>query len=112
MNLIVYDDQSNIIKIGSELANRLGFTSDKFDGYLWDDGNGCIILSLIISLYPGKGNFREFMHTLKSRYDRIVVPSPSNRMRSICKMLGFKDSYINDESNIPAMIYETSLQTS
>jgi hypothetical protein len=43
--------------LDSPFAKKIGFTSNKFDGYLWCEKN-TIIISVIISHCQSKGNFR------------------------------------------------------
>lgn len=78
-----------IISLNTPLAESLGFTSDKFDGWLWQK-NHTIIISFIISKQEGKGNFTNLLNTIKQKGFNIQVPTPSNRMLSILKKRGFK----------------------
>ena len=77
------------IDLDSKLGIQLGFTSDKFDGWLWKRGN-CIYISFIESKDAGKGNLsRLFDNILKQGYV-IKVPTPMGRMVSILIEKGFK----------------------
>lgn len=88
--LLKYDENSNVIKIDSEVATKLGFTSDLFYGYLWSDNKDSIHISLIISKIEGSGNFSKLIRTLKENYSEIVIPNPSKKMLVISGRLGFK----------------------
>ena len=74
---------------GSPLAKALGFTSDKFDGYLWKSGN-YIVISFIISLQEEKGNLSNLFNKIESSGYGIKVPTPFARMEAICIAKGFK----------------------
>ncbi len=73
----------------SKYAEYLGFTADKFNGYLWDDGKGSILISLIFSKHPGDGNVVCLINHLLDLGFTVKIPTPSNRMRKIGKFLGF-----------------------
>jgi len=78
-----------IIELDSELGKRLGFTSDKFDGYLWKIGN-YIYISFIESKNKGKGNFSRFLQEIIKAGFGIKVPTPMGRMPLILAHKGFK----------------------
>ena len=80
---------NSIVEIGSPLANELGFTADKFDGYLWRIDNE-IVISLIISLDPEMGNFRALVKRIKENGFTVAVPTPLGRMKSILIKWGFE----------------------
>lgn len=75
---------------GSVVGNALGFTKEKFDGWLWKTGNR-ITISFVESKDPGKGHLRDLMDTieLSFRYE-LAVPTPMRRMVSILEARGFK----------------------
>ena len=95
-----------IIEPDSAEARRWGFTSDKFDGWLWRRGD-TIWVSLIVSKHPGEGNFRRLMENILETEACVVVPtpSPSNRMCGILERMGFEGGYEMDEKgrNMPVM---------
>ena len=74
---------------GTPYADHLGFTKDKFRGYLWDTGDGSIMISLITSVHPGKGNVRNLINGLLSMGYTVKVPTPFARMRYILGRMGF-----------------------
>lgn len=76
------------INIGTPTADALGYTADKFDGWLWKKG-GEIWVSFIISKQPGQGNFRALVKNILGTGHGVVVPNPSKRMMDICVRLGF-----------------------
>lgn len=87
----------HIINIDSIEGRPLGFTSDKFDGtvmmgapasYLWRKDD-LIIISNIVSLCPGQGNFRALVANIEAQGLRVMVPAPSLRMKQILFRLGF-----------------------
>ena len=85
-----------IIELDTKIAKQFGFTSDKFNGYLWRVNN-TIVVSLIESKYEGKGNVRQLLQNiLHFGYD-VFVPLPFTRMRSICQSLGFEETTVQDK---------------
>ena len=85
-----------IIEIDSDRAMMLGFTSDKFDSYLWKTDD-MITISFIVSRLSGKGNFRKLIKTIKDKGYRVAVPTPSARMTYIMMRLGAKHHQIEDK---------------
>ena len=72
-----------IIKPDDDFAKTIGFTNDKFSGWLWEDEK-YMWISLITSKYPGKGNLRVLFDKIEEHGYIIIVPIPSNRMIEIC----------------------------
>lgn len=85
------------IEAGSEYANSLGFTSDKFEGYLWQKNETEIMLSLIMSLKPHRGNFSHFVRGLIKRGFIVKVPTPFPQMKLILEYMGFKPTHEQSE---------------
>jgi len=89
--------KNGIVKLGTKRADKLGFMADKFDGWLWKK-DAHITISFIISKQEGTGNLRTlFDNIIKAGYG-VKVPTPSNRMRAICKKLGFKKKWEYDKN--------------
>ena len=84
-----------IINLDSKKAKEFGFTSDKFDGYLWDKGD-CIWISLIISLQEGRGNVRKLIGAIAESGYIVKVPVPFARMQNICERMGFHHTSESD----------------
>jgi len=78
-----------LIQPDSELARRLGFTSDKFEGWLWKHDK-YIYISSIISKKPGSGNFRSLVNNILKLGFGVKVPTPSTQMRAILERWGFR----------------------
>ncbi len=78
-----------IIDLDTPLAEELGFTSDKFDGYLWKKGN-YIVISFIISLQERQGNLKKLFSKIMDKGYGIKVPTPFARMQKICMDNGFR----------------------
>jgi len=76
------------IRLGSDAANALGFTKDKFTGYLWHDGNA-IYISLIESLDQGKGHLKALFDRIFELGYAVKVPTPLPLMEAILKHEGF-----------------------
>lgn len=86
------DSQKGIIVLDSEKAIALGFTSDKFHGYLWQL-DGSIMVSLIISLKPGEGNLSALFDAIWQAGYAVKVPTPSGRMAAILTKKGFTQTW-------------------
>lgn len=79
-----------MIQPGDKGTEQFGFTPDKFDGYLWLEGDDMVWVSLIISKEEGKGNLRALFDAIEANGLKIIVPTASNRMTDICKRRGYK----------------------
>jgi len=79
----------HIIELGTSFANELGFTPDKFDGYLWKSGEH-IVISFIISLQERRGNLKRLFKTIQDKGFGIKVPTSFARMKKICMEQGFR----------------------
>lgn len=87
---------NRIIEIDSPEGIKLGFTSDKFQGYLYRI-NKIIYISFIISLNPNKGNLNKLFNEIENHGYQIRVPSPFPNMKSILIRKGFVKSYEYEE---------------
>lgn len=81
-------DSQGLIALDSEKAVALGFTSDKFHGYLWQL-DGSIMISLIISLKPGQGNLSALFDAILQTGYAVKVPIPMGHMKAILIQKGF-----------------------
>ena len=86
------DGQQGLIELDSEKGAALGFTSDKFYGYLWQL-DGSIWVSLIISLKPGRGNLSALFDAIWAAGYAVKVPTPSGRMAAILTRKGFTETW-------------------
>jgi len=84
------------IDLDSELAQTLGFTSDKFSGWLWLKDR-IVIISFIMSLHQGKGNFSSLLRAIKNNGYKAAIPTPLGKMQAILSRKGFKPYLVNDE---------------
>lgn len=73
---------------GSEFATVVGFTAERFDGYLWLSSAVCW-LSLVVSREPGRGHLSEVLRRLTACGFEIRVPNPTVDMRAILALKGF-----------------------
>lgn len=80
--------KEGIVLPDQPFATSLGFTSDKFDGYLWKDGND-IWVPVITSKNPSHGNLTRLFLAIQSAGYHIYVPTPFGKMRAILAHLGF-----------------------
>ena len=89
MSDVFNEIEDGIIELDSPFAKKLGFTSDKFDGWLWKKGK-YIYISFIISRKPGKGNLRRLFNRIRKLGYGIKVPTPLGVMRVIVQKYGFR----------------------
>lgn len=87
---------NGIINLNTKRAKIFGFTSNKYDGYLWKVKNS-IYISFIVSRHQGKGNVRKLFETILKKGFDIWVPTPSARMRMICEKFGGKSEWMDSE---------------
>lgn len=78
----------SIIEPDTTFAKELGFTSDRFEGWLGKK-DGYIYISFIISLQSGKGHLSELFQNIQKKGYGIKVPTPFAHMRAIIKKKGF-----------------------
>jgi len=76
-----------IIELDTERGNLLGFTSDRFDGYLWKSGDA-VLVSFIVS--KRRGNFRELVRRIHALGLTVKVPTPLGRMQEILLKNGYQ----------------------
>ena len=88
-----------IIELDTPYAQEIGFTSDKFHGYLWGNSNS-ITISLITSRHEGQGNLLKLFDSILDRSLQIIVPTPFKRMINICERYGFHRIKIETEDGI------------
>ena len=81
--------KDGIIELDSEFAKEIGFTSDKFDGWLWIDRGCCVLISLIVSKQRRQGNLSNLFNAILSKGFDIKVPTPTNMMKAILLKKGF-----------------------
>jgi len=77
------------IEMDSEPAKQLGFTSERFEGWLWKHGK-YIYVSYIVSRQEGKGNLSRLFKRIQSFGFGIKVPIPFPKMEMILRSHGFK----------------------
>ncbi len=88
--------ENGIIILDSDRGKEFGFTSDKFNGWLWKAGNE-ISISFIESREQGKGNLKTLFDKIIEMGFTICVPTPFARMEMICKKYGMKKIIRQDE---------------
>ena len=77
-----------MITTDSDFGQQIGFTSDKFFGYLWKQG-ARIIISLIESRVEGRGDLSRLFDAIEAAGYRVAVPTPLGRMEGILRHKGF-----------------------
>lgn len=93
MNIILPDGP---ILLDSDTAQSLGFTSDKFDGYLWKTPDA-IMVSFIVS--KQRGNFRQLVQRILQLGLTVKVPTPLGRMQEILLKNGYQHTQEFDADN-------------
>ena len=78
------------------LAKKVGFTSDKFDGWLGKKGR-YIYISFIVSKHPNQGNFSKLCQRILGEGYGIKVPTPFAGMMAICVTHGFHRIFEHDK---------------
>jgi hypothetical protein len=86
-----------LIETGSEAADLLGFTADKFHGWLWKAGDA-IYISLVVSLKPGQRHFSNLVDNILAQGYTVKVPNPLGKMRDILLRKGFSQSVESDDT--------------
>jgi len=76
-----------IINLDTDRAKVLGFTSDKYEGYLWKQGDA-VMVSFIVS--KQRGNFRELVRRIHALGLTVKVPTPLGRMQEILLKNGYQ----------------------
>ena len=74
--------KEGLIELDMDRAETFGFTSDKFDGWLWLK-DGYVYISFIISLKPNQGNLAGLFSQISSLGYGIKVPTPFAKMKAI-----------------------------
>jgi hypothetical protein len=92
------------IDLDDSLARNFGFTSDKFDGWLWRKDRE-IIISFIVSLDPDTGNFSRLVRAIEAQGFTVAVPTPFARMQSIVNRWGFKPEIREDKKYGPCSVW-------
>lgn len=88
--------KNGIIILDSDRAKELGFTSDKFGGWLWKKDDE-IMISFIESHNQGKGNLKTLFDKIIEMGFSICVPTPFARMEMICNKYGMKKIIRQDD---------------
>lgn len=76
-----------IIDLDTERAQAIGFTSDKYEGYLWKEDDA-VVISFIVS--KKRGNFRELVRRIHALGLTVRVPTPLGRMQEILIKNGYQ----------------------
>jgi hypothetical protein len=87
--------EDGVIELDSDRGRRLGFTSDRFGGYLWKLGE-YVMISMAIS--SERGNFRQLVEEIQSLGMGVKIPTPIGRMQNIVREAGYQQSVEFDET--------------
>ena len=82
-------DKYREIDPDSEKGKELGFTSDKFSGWLWEEGK-YMWISFIVSKQEHQGNLKNLFDKIEEQGYTILVPTPFPRMEMICMERGME----------------------
>ena len=94
----------------SAIGRELGFTSDRFDGYLWIHP-GEIYVSFIESRQQGEGHLSQLFDACWSRGLTIKVPTPFAHMEAILKRKGFEHTWEQTSMNDACEVWVKSPPT-
>jgi len=83
-----------LIDLDTPAGTLLGFTSARFEGYIWKIGEA-ILISFITSRQ--RGNFRELADRILSLGFTIKVPTPLGRMAEIVRKAGYRETWEDTE---------------
>lgn len=76
-----------IIELDSDRAKAFGFTSNKYKGWLWKDGNA-VLVSFIVS--KQRGNLFELVQRIHALGLAVKIPTPLGRMEEIVRKNGYQ----------------------
>jgi hypothetical protein len=76
----------------SKKGKELGFTKDKFSGWLWEDGK-YMWISFIESKQEHQGNLKTLFDKIEEKGYIIIVPTPFRRMELICEKRGMEKRF-------------------
>ena len=79
------------VGLGHPIADGLGFTSDRFFGYLWIVGED-LYVSFVEARHEGQGHFRAFVESALAQGYTVKVPTPLGRMEAILTKWGFRQT--------------------
>lgn len=98
MQLMSETSQRKAIRNGMILpdTNTLGFTSEKFEGWLWKKADS-IYISFIESKQPGRGHFSQLLKAILDSGHSVKVPTPFAKMQQILVKKGFTKTIEQDE---------------
>ena len=102
--------KDGIINLDTKRGKEFGFTSDKYNGYIWKQGN-FIVMSVIGCNVQNKGLLRELFSTIQRKGYGIKVPNPFPRMEAICKHYGFTETtelFEDRSEHIPVYVKSVS----
>lgn len=80
-----------LIELDTDKGQKLGFTSDKFVGYLWKEGKW-VYISFIISKQENQGNLSTLFKRINEQGYGIKVPTPFATMKAILKNHNFTET--------------------
>jgi len=89
-----------MIKIDSERAKKLQFTSDRFTwaSYLWEE-SGYVCISSIISKEQRKGYLEDLCRNIWNEGLKVKIPTPSKLMRRFLNKHQFEQTWDEYEHN-------------
>lgn len=88
IEIALEQEAAGFVTPDDEFGKQIGFTSDKFDGWLFRNEDR-VMISFIESLRPGSGNLSALFKAIEDFGLRVAVPTPFGKMRSILARKGF-----------------------
>jgi hypothetical protein len=88
----------SIIPGEGELAEKIGYTPDKYFGWMYlDEDFGYIYIGQIKTVNRGSGDFSTLVRNINKNEMRIKIVNPSNEMTKICIAKGMKPTIEQDD---------------
>jgi hypothetical protein len=87
-----------IIPGDGELAEKIGYTPDKYFGWMYlDEDQGYIYIGQIKTADREKGDFSALVRNINANGMKIKIVNPSNEMTKICIAKGLKPTTENND---------------
>jgi hypothetical protein len=81
--------KDGVITLDTQRGRELGFTSYKYDGYLWLK-QGAVYISFITTKHEGQGDLTKLFNQIWKGGYKVKVPTPLGKMVHIVQAKGFK----------------------
>lgn len=83
---------------------ELGFTEERFDGYLWRKPDA-VFISFIESKQPNRGHFRRLCEAILAKNLAVKIPTPLGRMAIIVRKAGYRKTIKDNPDRDPVEVW-------